>query len=203
MDASGSESLTYHMSTALLDTRPIIISGPSGVGKSTLIRRLKDNHPTIFSSAVSHTTRQPRPGEVEGVAYFFRSPLEMYRTIIRKEFVEHTYFSGDYYGTSKKAMAKLMKEGLAPILDIEMEGVKKIQASYLVASYVFLKPQSLETPEVRLRARGTEDEASISQRLAQAKLELEFAETGVHDIIIVNDDIDEAYQQLEEFAFQR
>ncbi|KAF5546594.1 guanylate kinase [Fusarium mexicanum] len=203
MDASGSESLTYHMSTALLDTRPIIISGPSGVGKGTLIQRLKDNHPTIFSSAVSHTTRQPRPGEVEGVAYFFRSPPEMYRMIMQKEFVEHTYFSGNYYGTSKNAMAKLMKEGLAPILDIEMEGVKKIQASELVARYVFLKPPSLETLEVRLRARGTEDEASIAQRLAQAKLELEFAETGVHDIIIVNDDIDEAYQQLEDFVFKR
>ncbi|KAF5717708.1 guanylate kinase [Fusarium mundagurra] len=203
MDASGSESLTYHMSTALLDTRPIIVSGPSGVGKGTLIQRLKDNHPIILSSAVSHTTRQPRPGEVEGVAYFFRTPQEFHNMKMRNEFVEHTYFSGNFYGTSKNAMAKLMKEGLAPILDIEMEGVKKIRSSDLVARYVFLKPPSLEILEARLRARGTEDEASISQRLAQAKLELEFAETGVHDIIIVNDDLDEAYRQLEDFVFQR
>ncbi|KAG5780280.1 hypothetical protein H9Q73_006079 [Fusarium xylarioides] len=203
MDISGPESLGYHMSTPLLDTRPIIISGPSGVGKGTLIQRLKDNHPTIFSSAVSHTTRQPRPGEVEGVAYFFSSPQEFHGMKMREEFVEHTYFSGNFYGTSKKAMAKLMKEGLAPILDIEMEGVEKIRSSDLVARYVFLKPPSLETLEARLRARGTEDEASMSQRLAQAKLELEFAETGVHDIVIVNDDLDEAYQKLEDFVFQR
>ncbi|KAF5587829.1 guanylate kinase [Fusarium pseudocircinatum] len=203
MNFSGSESLTYHMSTALLDTRPIIISGPSGVGKGTLIQRLKCIHPTIFSSAISHTTRQPRPGEVEGVAYFFCSAPEFHNMKMRQEFVEHTYFSGNFYGTSKKAMTKLMKEGLAPILDIEMEGIKKIQSSDLVARYVFIKPPSLETLEVRLRARGTENEASISQRLAQAKLELEFAETGVHDIIIVNDDLDEAYQRLEDFVFQR
>ncbi|KAH7207110.1 P-loop containing nucleoside triphosphate hydrolase protein [Fusarium oxysporum] len=93
-----------------------------------------------------------------------------------------------------------MKEGLTPILDIEMERVKAMRSSGLEARYVFLKPPSLEILEVRLRARGTEDEASISQRLAQAKLELEFAETGVHDIIIVNDDLDEAYRQLEDFA---
>ncbi|PNP85976.1 hypothetical protein FNYG_01032 [Fusarium nygamai] len=203
MDASGSKSLTYHMSTPLLDTRPIIISGPSGVGKGTLIRRLKDNHPTIFFSAVSHTTRQPRPGEVEVVAYFFHSLIEFQEIIRQNEFVEHTYFSGNHYGTSKQAMATLMDKGLTPILDIEMEGVKKIQSSGLVARYVFLKPPSLETFEVRLRARGTEDEASISKRLAHAKLELEFAETGVYDIIIVNDDLDETYQRLEDFVFQR
>ncbi|RBQ79086.1 hypothetical protein FVER53590_03693 [Fusarium verticillioides] len=201
MDFSGSESFTYHMSTALLDTRSIIISGPSGVGKGTLIQRLKGNHPTIFSSAVSHTTRQPRPGEVEGVAYFFCSAPEFHSMKMRKEFVEHTYFSGNFYDTSRKAMAEVMKEGLAPILDIEMEGVKKIQSSDLVARYIFLKPPSLETLEARLRSRGTENEASISQRLEQAKLELEFAETGVHDMIIVNDDLDEAYQQLEDFIF--
>ncbi|KAH7483487.1 Glycogen phosphorylase 1 [Fusarium oxysporum f. sp. albedinis] len=218
MDVSDLESLTRNMSTgtcclepspffhhaerALVhtDTRPIIVSGHSGVGKSTLIQRLKDNHPTVFSSAVSHTTRQPRPGEAEGVTYFFRSPPEIHTMIMRKEFVEHTYFSGNYYGTSKKVMATLMKEGLTPILDIEMERVKAMRSSGLEARYVFLKPPSLEILEVRLRARGTEDEASISQRLAQAKLELEFAETGVHDIIIVNDDLDEAYRQLEDFA---
>ncbi|KAH7221722.1 P-loop containing nucleoside triphosphate hydrolase protein [Fusarium oxysporum] len=120
--------------------------------------------------------------------------------IMRKEFVEHTYFNGNYYGTSKKVMATLMKEGLTPILDIEMEGVKAMRSSGLEARYVFFKPPSLEILEVRLRARGTEDEASISQHLAQAKLELEFAETGVHDIIIVNDDPDKAYRQLEDFA---
>ncbi|KAF5682039.1 guanylate kinase [Fusarium denticulatum] len=186
MDTSGSKSLTYHMSTPLFDARPIIISGPSGVGKGTLIQRLKDKYPTIFSSAVSHITRQSRPGEVEGVTYFFRSLID-----------------GNHYGTSKQAMATLMDKGLTPILDIEMEGVKKIQSLDLVARYVFLKPPSLETLESRLRYRGTEDEASISKRLAHTQLELEFAETGVHDIIIVNGDLDEAYQRLEDFVFRR
>lgn len=221
MDAFGCGTLTNHMSTstccpepstishhaehtlALLDARPIIISGPSGVGKGTLIKRLKDNHPTIFDTVVSHTTRQPRPDEIEGVAYFFRSAPEIWNMIMRKDFVEHIYYSGNFYGTSKKAMTELMKKGVAPILDVEMEGVKQMKASDLVARYVFLSPPSLETFEARLWERGTEDEAIISQRLAQAKLELEFAGTGVHDIIIVNDDLDEAYRQLEDFAFQR
>ncbi|KAI1039033.1 hypothetical protein LB503_007810 [Fusarium chuoi] len=221
MDAFGCGTLTNHMSTstccpepstishhaehtlALLDARPIIISGPSGVGKGTLIKRLKDNHPTIFGSVVSHTTRQPPPDEIEGVAYFFRSAPEIWNMIMRKQFVEHTYYSGNFYGTSKKAMDELMKKGVAPILDVEMEGVKQMKASDLVARYVFLSPPSLETLEARLWERGTEDEAIISQRLAQAKLELDFAGTGVHDIIIVNDDLDEAYRQLEDFAFQR
>ncbi|KAF5653155.1 guanylate kinase [Fusarium sp. NRRL 25303] len=202
MDVFGCGSLTNHMSTTLLDARPIIISGPSGVGKGTLIKRLKDNHPTIFGSVVSHTTRQPRPDEVEGVSYFFRSAPEIWTMIMRKQFVEHTYYSGNFYGTSKKAMDELMKKGVAPILNVEMEGVKKMKASDLVARYVFLSPPSLETLEARLWERGTEDEASISQRLAQAKLELEFAETEVHDIIIVSGDLDEAYRQLEDFVFQ-
>ncbi|KAF5611615.1 guanylate kinase [Fusarium subglutinans] len=203
MESSNPHMPTRNLRTVQPDTRPIIISGPSGVGKGTLIQRLKDNHPTIFSSAVSHTTRQPRPGEDEGVAYFFRSPIEFQEIIRQNEFVEHTYFSGNYYGTSKQALATLMDKGLIPILDIEMEGVKTIQLSSLEARYVFLKPPSLETLETRLRCRGTEDEASISKRLAQAQLELEFAETGAHDIIIINDDLDKAYRRLEDFAFQR
>jgi guanylate kinase len=122
---------------------------------------------------------------------------------MRKESVEHTYFSGNFYSTSRKAMAEVMKEGLAPILDIEMEGVKKIRSSDLVARNIFLKPLSLETLEARLRSHGTENETSTSQRLEQARLELEFAETGAHGIVIVNDDLDDAYQQLEDFIFPR
>ncbi|KAF4948954.1 hypothetical protein FGADI_9238 [Fusarium gaditjirri] len=188
---------------AQLDTRPIVVSGPSGVGKGTLIQRLMGDHPSIFSLAVSHTTRKPRPGESEGVAYFFCSAIEFQAMIRQNGFLEHTCFSGNYYGTSKQAIARLRTEGLTPILDIEMEGVKTIQSSGLEARYVFVKPPSLEILENRLRSRGTEDETSISKRLSQAQLELEFAGTGAHDIIIVNDDLDKAYRQLEDFAFQR
>ncbi|KAF5623017.1 guanylate kinase [Fusarium sp. NRRL 52700] len=148
MEASNWQLPTHKLSKVQPDTRPIIVSGPSGVGKGTLI---------------------------------------------------HV----NYYGTSKRALATLMDKGLTPLLDIEMEGVKTLQGSNLEARYVFLKPPSLEILETRLRYRGTEDEASISKRLAQARLELEFAETGAHDIIIVNDDLDKAYRRLEDFAFQR
>ncbi|KAI0818138.1 guanylate kinase [Xylaria sp. FL0064] len=182
---------------------PVVISGPSGVGKGTLVQRLFDAHPGVFAFTVSHTTRAPRDGETEGVSYYFVSVPEFERLLAQDAFVEYTSFSGHYYGTSKHTIAEQTAKGLIVLLDIEMQGVKQMRMrTGFDARYVFIKPPSIEELEQRLRGRGTESEESIQKRLERAQAELEYTETpGVHDIIITNDNIEEAFQRLEEFIF--
>ncbi|KAK8107308.1 uncharacterized protein PG998_009321 [Apiospora kogelbergensis] len=123
--------------------------------------------------------------------------------IAKDGFVEHAKFGSNRYGTSKKTIEEQTAKGRVVVLDIEMEGVKQIKASGIDARYVFIKPPSFEALEQRLRGRGTETEEAVSKRLAQAKVELEYADTpGVHDIIIVNDDLDKAYKELEQYVYK-
>lgn len=116
--------------------------------------------------------------------------------------MEHTTFAGHQYGTSKRTVADQVAKGRTVILDIEMEGVKQMKADpTITARYVFIRPPSLEVLEQRLRGRGTEREDDIQRRLNQARNEIEYANTGVHDKIIVNDDLQTAYRELEDFVF--
>ncbi|KAL6820031.1 guanylate kinase [Trichoderma camerunense] len=187
-----------------MDIRPIIISGPSGVGKGTLIQMLHDKHPGIFTKTVSHTTRQPRAGEIEGVNYFFVSKPEFESLIAKNAFVEYTYFSGNYYGTSKQTIKNQMAKGLLVVLEIDIEGVKQMREATAVidARYVFIKPPNFEELETRLRNRSTETEESIEKRLQQAKQELEQAETpGLYDMVLVNENIAVSYATLERFIW--
>ncbi|TPX11887.1 uncharacterized protein E0L32_007385 [Thyridium curvatum] len=185
------------------DRRPLVISGPSGVGKGTLYKMLFDRHPETFTLSVSHTTRAPRPGESDGVHYHFVS-MEDFESLIGKQgFVEHAKFGGNRYGTSKMTIEEQGAKGRVVVLDIEMEGVKQIKQSTMSARYIFIAPPSEEELEKRLRGRGTEKEQSIQNRLQQAKLELEYAKTpGVHEKIIVNDDLEKAYKELEDFVYK-
>lgn len=167
------------------DRRPLVISGPSGVGKGTLFTLLRERHPDTFTLSVSHTTRAPRDGEAHGTHYYFVTHDAFAELADKDGFVEHAQFSGNRYGTSKQTIADQTAKGKVVVLDIEMEGVKQIKRSGMDARYVFVAPPSEEVLEQRLRGRGTEKEESVQKRLDQAKLELKYSKTPrVHDLIV-------------------
>ncbi|KAJ1678033.1 guanylate kinase [Spiromyces aspiralis] len=184
--------------------RLIVLFGPSGAGKSTLLKRLFKEYPNEFGFSVSHTTRQPRPGEVDGREYNFVTRDQFETAIANNEFIEYAQFSGNYYGTSVKAVKDALAKHPRCILDIDMQGVKSIKKTDLDASYVFVSPPSLAVLEERLRNRKTDSEDSIRKRLEAARAEIEFGnQLGSHDIKIVNDNLDEAYKKLSDFIFSK
>ncbi|KAI0431901.1 P-loop containing nucleoside triphosphate hydrolase protein [Xylaria sp. FL1042] len=184
----------------------IAISGPSGVGKSTLCQKLFEKYPGAFEPTVSHTTRKPRPGEVDGVDYQFVSRDKFELLIRENAFMEYTERNGNFYGTSKQTILDQAGKGALVLLDVDMEGVKQLKEEQskdeapINFQFVFIKPPSFKALEARLRESKSEDERSIQQRLSQAQAELEFAETGVHDKIIINENLDDAFQELAGFA---
>ncbi|KAK9453037.1 P-loop containing nucleoside triphosphate hydrolase protein [Dipodascopsis uninucleata] len=181
--------------------RPIVISGPSGTGKSTLLKRLFAEYPDSFGFSVSHTTRMPRPGEENGIAYHFVDRPTFDKLIEENAFLEHAEFSGNCYGTTIKAVQDVATKGKICILDIDMQGVISVKKTDLNARFIFLAPPSLKALKTRLVGRGTETDDSVQKRMAQAEKEMAFAETGAHDKIIINDDLEKAYSELKEFIF--
>lgn len=182
--------------------RPIVVSGPSGTGKSTLLKRLMSEYPDTFGFSVSNTTRSPRPGEKDGIDYYFTT-VDMFKKMINNnEFIEWAQFSGNYYGTSIQAVknvSDILKRTC--ILDIDMQGVKSVKKTNLNARYLFLSPPSIEELKKRLEGRGTETPESLSKRIAAATAEMEYAKTGAHDKIIVNDNLEKAYKEFKDFIF--
>lgn len=178
--------------------RPVVFCGPSGAGKSTLLKRLMKEHPKAFAFSVSHTTRSPRPGEQNGREYHFVSRDEMTKLIDDNQFLEHAQFSGNMYGTSKKAVQDVLSSGRICVLDVDIQGVKNLKKTDLNPLYLFIKPPSLEELEKRLRERGTETEESLQKRLDTAKSELDYEKNEKHafDHVIVNDDLESAYEKL-------
>ncbi|RGP69496.1 guanylate kinase [Fusarium sporotrichioides] len=186
---------------ATFDLRPIIICGPSRVGKDTLIKRLIESHPDKFSLAVSHTTRQPRRGEVPGKDYNFVPRSFFSFMIYRDSFVEHISYRSEYYGTSKETITSQRRNRIV-LLNINMEGVETVKKSQRPsARYVFVKPTCSHALQAELRARGTENESSIRKRVCRAIAEVAHAETsGAYQIILTDDDINKVYDRLESFA---
>ncbi|XP_069503172.1 guanylate kinase isoform X2 [Ambystoma mexicanum] len=177
--------------------RPVVLSGPSGAGKSTLLKRLLNEFQGVFGFSVSHTTRNPRPGEVEGKDYHFVTRAEMQMAIDRGEFIEHAEFSGNLYGTSKAAVQAVQAQNQICVLDIDIQGVKNIKKTDLKPIYISVFPPSVEALEKRLRDRKTESEESLQKRLKAALSDMEISkEPGLFDQIIINDDLEEAYGNL-------
>ncbi|XP_047225371.1 guanylate kinase isoform X2 [Girardinichthys multiradiatus] len=186
-------------SKAMAGPRPVVFSGPSGAGKSTLLKKLMKEYENVFGFSVSHTTRNPRPGEENGRDYHYVTREAMQAAINNGEFIENAEFSGNLYGTSKAAVHTVQAKNLICILDIDMQGVKNIKKTDLDPIYISIQPPSMEILETRLRDRQTESEESLQRRFRAAKVDMEFSkEPGVFDVVIVNDNLEDAYGRLKQ-----
>uniref|UniRef100_A0A7N6FC38 Guanylate kinase-like domain-containing protein n=1 Tax=Anabas testudineus TaxID=64144 RepID=A0A7N6FC38_ANATE len=211
--------------------RPVVLSGPSGVGKSTLMKKLMKDYEGVFGFSVSHTTRNPRPGEEDGKGlnklpmllgatllpvadilssedlelsasfsyYHFTTREAMQEGMDNGEFIENAEFSGNMYGTSKAAIEDVQAKNLICILDVDIQGVKRIKETDLNPIYISIQPPSMEILETRLRDRQTETEESLQKRLEAARIDLELSkEPGLFDVVIINEDVERAYEELKE-----
>jgi guanylate kinase len=174
-----------------------VISGPSGVGKGTLVSLLRENYPGIILST-SATTRTPRPGEISGIHYFFIDKESFQQMIKRDEFLEWTEFAGNYYGTDKNIVKLSLEQGYDLILEIDVNGALQVKEKMNQAVLIFIEPPSFEELRSRLFKRRTESEQEIQSRLAIVKKEIE--NKSKFDYVILNKNLHEAFLNLEEIV---
>jgi guanylate kinase len=168
----------------------MVIAGPTAVGKGTLVRRLVERYKDVWVS-VSVTTREPRPGEREGVDYFFVSEARFDQMIAADEFLEWAVVHGEHrYGTPRAAVRRHVAAGIPCVLEIDIAGARQVRAAMPDAHFVFIEPPSWEELLRRLELRGTEDSDERERRLATARMEMAAAEE--FDSVVVNDNLDDA-----------
>jgi guanylate kinase len=170
-----------------------VITGPSGVGKGTLIRGLLARAPELGLS-VSATTRAPRPGEEDGVDYHFLTPDEFEARVNTGDFVEHAEYSGNRYGTLRSELERRLAEGEGVVLEIEVQGARQVRAAMPDAVAVFIAPPSREALRARLVGRGTDSAEQVEARLRTAERELEAQPEFGH--VVVNDRLEQATEDL-------
>jgi len=173
--------------------RLTVLSGPSGVGKGTVVAKVRELYPHIWVS-VSCTTRAPRPGERDGIEYRFLTREQFTRMVEAGELLEHAEFAGNLYGTPLAPVLERLTAGTPSLLEIELQGARQVRAALPGAYLVFLTPPSWAELERRLAGRGTESADVIAARLARAKVEL--AAEKEFDEVVVNDDVGRAAAQL-------
>jgi guanylate kinase len=173
--------------------RVFVITGPSGVGKGTLIRTLRERVPELELS-VSATTRAPRPGEQEGVDYHFLDDADFQRRVAAGEFVEHAVYSGRRYGTLRAELERRTAAGHPVVLEIEVQGARQVRTTLPEAVQVFIAPPSLDALRTRLVGRGTDDDDQVDARMRVATEELAAQHEFGH--VVVNDRLEEAVDEL-------
>ena len=176
----------------------VVLAGPSGVGKGTLLNQLLKRHPEIRVS-VSATTRSPRAGEVDGQHYYFVSREQFHAMSEQGELLEWAEFAGNCYGTPKQPIEEAIAQGQQVILEIELLGARQVRESLPHAKQIFVLPPNEATLEERIRSRGQDSDEAIAKRLMQSKVELAAADE--FDIQIVNDDLETAIAELEAAIF--
>jgi guanylate kinase len=173
--------------------RVFVITGPSGVGKGTLIRGLMERIPALELS-VSATTRAPRPGEHDGVDYHFLTREEFNHKVKEGSFVEHADYAGRSYGTLRSELERRVEAGAPVVLEIEVQGARQVRAAMPEAVQVFIAPPSLQALRARLVGRGTDDLTEVERRLRVAEEELEAQPEFAH--VVVNDRLEDALERL-------
>lgn len=175
----------------------IVVSGFSGAGKGTIMKALLERYDN-YALSISATTRNPRPGEEEGKAYFFKTTEEFEKMIAKDDLIEYAMYVGNYYGTPKAYVEEQMQAGKDVILEIEIQGAMKIKEQFPESLLLFVTPPSAEELQKRLVGRGTETADVIAQRLARAYEESEGMDA--YDYIVVNDDLDECAAAVQKYV---
>ena len=173
--------------------KTFIISGPSGVGKSTVLQALLAQNDNIYFS-VSATTREPRPGEQDGVHYHFMDVDTFRKWIVNDEFLEYAEYVGNFYGTPKKFVDEAMEQGKDVVLDIEVQGALQVVHKRPDVVRIFIAPPSWQALEERLTSRGTDSPEKVQKRLVRAKVELQTANT--YDYFVINDTVERAVREI-------
>lgn len=173
----------------------IVLSGPSGVGKGTVRKKIFDDPSTSYKYSISMTTRDKREGEVDGVDYFFKAKSEFEELIKQDQFIEYAEFVGNYYGTPVQYVKETMDQGHDVFLEIEVEGAKQVRKKFPDALFIFLAPPSLDHLRERLVGRGTESSEKIQSRVHEARREVEMM--NLYDYVVVNDEVDLAKQRIQ------
>lgn len=174
-------------------SKVFVITGPSGVGKGTLIKRLLSSCPNLELS-ISATTRGPREGEVDGVDYHFLSPEDFSRRRDQNDFLEFAAYSGNHYGTLRSEVERRLDAGHSVVLEIEVQGAQQVRAAKPDSIQIFIAPPDPTVLRERLAGRGTDSADAIDKRLETAEIEL--ASQGDFDHLIVNDDLETATEEL-------
>ena len=175
--------------------RLFLITGPSGVGKGTLVAALLQRHPQIWLS-ISATTRAPRAGEVDGQHYFFLSRPQFEADVAADGLLEWAEFAGNCYGTPRRPVEEQLAAGRPVLLEIELEGARQVRRSFPSGFQIFIQPPSFEELERRIRGRGTDSEEAITRRLERARVEIAAADE--FDAQLVNADLNQALLELEQ-----